>query len=378
MSDRDHFTELSYKMLQKDDLAQQDRQFWVEYILRLLRGKDMIETYTLGDVIEWNFTGDNIVFTQEQLEIPLDQLLGYYVYDWGAATTIYAYKLDGNDVYIIGLVGEDIVVQKIDTTSGNVTTLTGLTLDGGTLTDIAIDSNGLVYAVGDNAIGESDSKFAVWDGTEWTDIPTPGVLVNKCYVVDTIGTDVYIGGQFIDTDWPEASRVRELYKYDGSFTPLITDAVASGGAIWDMELDTDGNLYLGGPFDVLGGVTVYNVAKYTVSTGAVSAIGGGIQEDDGVVRVIHKDASGYIWVGWDISLGGDSVIHRWDGSQWDTLGGIDNTTRVFGITTIGEVGYCVGEFNNIYVWDGSWDIISTGTDKSYLAISSDTYGNIYV
>jgi len=373
-NDRDQFVDLSYSLLNNDELLQPDKQFWIEYILRFLKGKDLINTYSLGDVLEWNFTGDNIIFTEEQLQIPLDQLLGYFIYDWGGATTIRRFKWDGNDVYVIGLVGSDIVAQKIDTTSGTVTTLTGLTFGVG-LCDIAIDSNGLVYAVGDNTLGGSDSYFAVWNGIEWTDIPTPGVLVIKSYVVDAIGTDIYIGGQFIDSSWPTESRVRELFKYDGSFTVLISDAVASGGTIWDMELDTDGNLYLTGQFDVLDGVTVYNVAKYTVSTGVTSAIGSGIQ-DDGVPYAIHKDSSGYVWVGLDLSLGGTSVIYRWDGSLWENLN-IDAATTVYGITTIGEVAYCVGDFDNIYVWDGSWKIISTGTEKAYLAISSDSYGNIY-
>ena len=371
MSDRDHFTELSYKMLQKDDLAQQDRQFWVEYILRQLRGKDMIETYTLGDIIEWNFTGDNIVFTQEQLEIPISYLVTEYILDTTPAVHVLVRKMviDGNYIYGVGSFENgyngiaDTGIWKYDIRSGAYYSIgSGVKYPH----DIAIDSSGNILVVGNlteiNGDAGAVGGVAYWNGTLWAEVGTFGGASLAMGGVAVDGNDnFYICGAFVDIGDANGDRI---VKWDGaSFSSLAT---GRDNTVYCVATDASNNVYAGGAF-----------------TNYASVWGGSS----------WSDFSGFNGIVWNIVVDGTDIyfmgafttpypyITKWDGSEFSGFGNGTGGAIVGGggmtILSDGTV-YVVNAEPRMYGWDGSkWTSLETDFPDAH-SLVTDTNDNVYV
>jgi hypothetical protein len=138
-----------------------------------------------------------------------------------------------------------------------------------------------------------------------------------------------------------------------------------------LAVDGGGDLYIGGAFEIAGGVGVNNVAKW--SGGAWSALGSGV---DGNVSAMAVDAGGNLYVGGNFTTAGGvsaSNIARWNGTSWSPLGiGLNNPVRALAVDAAGNV-YAGGYFttaggvsvNFIARWDGAnWSALgSNGTNQ---------------
>lgn len=140
----------------------------------------------------------------------------------------------------------------------------------------------------------------------------------------------------------------------------------------------DGQLYAGGIFDTVGGITAQGLARWNGSSW--SGVGGFV----GFVYALAVSGSD-LYVGGAFSHAGDitaNCIAKWDGTNWSALGsGMDGGhprvgTRVQGLAVLGNDLYAHGEFTvpayYIARWDGRhWSGISGLGDVYALAASGD-------
>ena len=231
-----------------------------------------------------------------------------------------------------------------------------------------------LYAAGDfTGFGDVETlRIARWNGSQWAAV---GVINGPVYALLTndAGTMLWIAGHF-DRAGGQAGHLC-LTSWDGdSWAALITDIEADDDNPAIRALVQDGtDLYVGGNFCEIEGVSCNNVARYDINLGTWHACGGGV---DGVVRSIAVH-DGKIYVGGEFTTieGGTpcDYIAAWDSntSTW-TATGASNPPYWMGPVTVmtshGGALYvgCYGTQNSWYdepSWrvrkleSGSWEKI---------------------
>ncbi len=166
---------------------------------------------------------------------------------------------------------------------------------------IATDATGKVY-VGGN-IHDSDSTsargIATWSGSAWVSVG-PGID-DTVMAIAVDGDTVYAAGDF--QSLPDGTRGGGpvVAKRTGGTWSIIGTA---GGEIHALTVDSNGNLYAGGHFGGINGVTVNNVAKWDGNVW--SALGGGRD----TVYALAVDAMGNLYTG------GEGGFAGWNGQFW--------------------------------------------------------------
>jgi stage V sporulation protein SpoVS len=236
---------------------------------------------------------------------------------------------------------------------------------GGTFT--SVNNNGTNLTLG--------SRLAVWNGTYWSGVsqsPTSSSLNGQVYAVLVNGTDVYVGGQFVDvnnngTPLPTADYIA---KWNGtSWSALGSNGMGNGainGSVYALAMDDAGRLFVGGNFVNASNISV---ADYlAVWDGTWSAVGTSALNNP-VMALAASETSVYVG-GWFINAGGlapADYIAKWDGSNWSALGnnGSGNGALndvVDAIAVSGTNLYVGGHFTNasnksaadyIAKWNGS-------------------------
>lgn len=172
--------------------------------------------------------------------------------------------------------------------------------------------------------GSLSANYAArWDGSNWNRLGTAAKngVNNVVYSIVANGSNVYLGGDFT-TAYNTSSdlTVNCITRWDGSaFNQLGTGASGSGTPTV-KALATDGtNIYAGGAFSSMGGVSAANIAKWNGSSW--SALGTGT--NNAVNSILFKDASN-IYIGGDFTSADGSArkyIARWNSSSWQDVGG---------------------------------------------------------
>ncbi|MFN8469804.1 MAG: PxKF domain-containing protein [Caldilineaceae bacterium] len=197
-------------------------------------------------------------------------------------------------------------------------------------------------------------------------------------VVDGAG-NLYAGGTFTTIGGVTANRVA---KWNGTiWTPLGN---GTNGNVSTLALDPSGNLYVGGAFTTAGDVTANRIAMWNGSSW--SDLGGGM---DNTVSTLAFDRSGNLYAGGSfISAGGTAAkyIAKWNGSSWsDVSGGMDNPVTALAFDAGGSL-YAGGSFINaggttakyIARWNGSsWSDVGGGMSAAVNALALDSSGNLY-
>lgn len=170
----------------------------------------------------------------------------------------------------------------------------------------------------------------------------------------------------------------------------------TNGPVYCSTVDSEGNLYVGGAFTIVGDVVSYGVAKWDGSRWSSIAPR---TESNFAVEAMVTDAQGNLYVGGNfIDIGGISALRiaRWDGTKWHKMGaglgynGAASFDRVkaIAISPTGEV-YAAGRFtesngvivNNIARWNGSsWKPLGDGFNASspeVNALAIDSNGDLY-
>ena len=79
-----------------------------------------------------------------------------------------------------------------------------------------------------------------------------------------LGGDLYLGGQFAQAGGMTVNNVARYNPTTNTFSALGSGTVGTNGSVFGL-VALGGDLYLGGYFTKAGGVTVNNVARYTVT-----------------------------------------------------------------------------------------------------------------
>lgn len=243
--------------------------------------------------------------------------------------------------------------------------------------DVAVSGSD-IYAAGRFKIagGTAANHIAKWDGANWsalgdgTDFPVSSIAID--------GQDMYACGVFGKAG---GISVNGIARWDGSSWSAL------GGGITSPQLglynanavavDVNHQLYLGGNFKSIDGVSANNIAKWNGS--AWSSLGDGLNS---FVNVIATDGD-KVYAGGSFTLAGGNPASRlamWDGSTgtWSEIGGGVNST-VFDIVVQDGDLYIAGNFteaggmeaNRVAKWNSStntWSTFGSGTDKSVNAL----------
>ncbi len=243
--------------------------------------------------------------------------------------------------------------------------------------------DGELYAGGGftTAGGVAANHIAKWDGNQWTPLGlgTNGVV----HTLALFNGELYAGGEFSSAG---GVAVNSIAKWDGNQWAPLESGVGTWwsdwfipGSIWNPGTVTaltvfDGELCVGGVFQIAGSVTVNHIAKWDGSQW--SPLGSGMS--GGVSALAVHD--GELYAGGDFTTAGGVAANRiakWDGSRWLALGsGMSSAVSALamldgelyaggGFTTAGGVAA-----NRIAKWDGSqWSALGSGMNSEVRALA---------
>lgn len=156
----------------------------------------------------------------------------------------------------------------------------------------------------------------------------------------------------------------------------------SNGSVYVLAKDNSGNIYAGGDFTQIGGVSASKIAKYDGTSW--TALGSGLNN---TCYAIYVDDSGNVYAGGSFTTAGGisaNYIAKYDGTSWTALGNLNGNVRAItlynGNITAGGYFTQDGETTLHYVayWDGTnWNDLGQGTNSSVLALSASG-SNLYV
>jgi hypothetical protein len=223
------------------------------------------------------------------------------------------------------------------------------------------------------AFGQSTIKDVNW-------ISIPGTNKNVSALVVSPAGVLYAAGSFDSTGSEKANNVA---CWNGS----AWSALGSGtnGTVYALAVDDSGNMYAGGNFDTAGNVRVNHVARWNGTTW--SALDSGMSGNVGALTVDHAGnlcAEEFF----DSASHGYARISRWNSHTWNSLGNSVFSGNAWGNSVInGMSSLAVNDSNNvfthsgelIYKWNGSkWDTIGgVGGNSDINTIAIDKSNNLY-
>ena len=234
-----------------------------------------------------------------------------------------------------------------------------------------------------------------------SDFSPPGVTccagTDEIYVVLSVGTDVYIGGQFSEVG--RQSGTRSIARWDGRRWHDLDGGVDATGifdGVYDMAVAGD-DLYVVGTFKKAGTLNTAGIARWNMTTQTWHTVGSGVGPDTGGLNTVAV-AGNTVFVGGNFTrMDGvpASNIAVWNGTTWSALaGGVlhqspnEDNVAVNDIGVNGEAVYVAGSFefavnldgvdditaNNIAVWQPStqrWAGLGSGTSATVNALALD-------
>lgn len=241
--------------------------------------------------------------------------------DGGMNASVLALEYDGGIWYAGGAftTAGSNAAQYVAQYDGNEWTCLGASnaLDG-LVHDMAFDANGDLVVVGAflNVSGSSQFGNAKWSpsASAWSKIGA-GCAIGTTLTV-AIGNDntYYLGGQFTTAAGSTVNRVVQFY--GGSWFAMGT---GMNDQVNSLRY-ANGKVYAGGDFASAGGIDVGNLAQWSVSGSAWSAIGASGADD--VVSVVDVGLDGTLYVGGKFD-NLDSVaaqsIGSWNGLQFTSM-----------------------------------------------------------
>jgi hypothetical protein len=198
-------------------------------------------------------------------------------------------------------------------------TVLGQGLDMVNIYALAASATGKAYVSGEqlrNPEGETTFRgfIAQWDGEKWTQ---PGMSkLNSCLSITHIALE-QAGGMYASCSGSEPGEL--IFYWDGrDWITITTQLGGEAPAVYDMQVDKDGQLCIGGSFTSVSNVPAQYIACWDGASWR--ALGDSVNER---VNALAFDPGGELYaVGFFTEAGGLPADHaaRWDGKSWHTLG----------------------------------------------------------
>ncbi|HSA34507.1 MAG TPA: hypothetical protein P5077_12345, partial [bacterium] len=159
------------------------------------------------------------------------------------------------------------------------------------------------------------------------------------------GEDLYIGGTFGAVNGVTASNIARLDISSGTWYPLGTGV---DNVVWHLAMDGAGTLFASGYFQNAGGIAVDDLARWdgaawsAVESGNVTAL---VSNEEGNIYAAIGDTGGYQGRQWFYE------VNLWNGSTWTTIGSFNGEVTALANKGPGSL-YAAGYFtaaNNIAV-----------------------------
>lgn len=255
------------------------------------------------------------------------------------------------------------------------------------VTAIAVVGGGNVFVGGNfNQVNVgpspvSASRIAHWNGAAWSALGSGGGngISGQVYALRVIAGNLYAGGNFNQVNVGAAVTAHRLARWNGSTWLSVGTGGGEGvdGIVRAMTV-VDDELYVGGDFTHrnLGAAAGANRAlRWTgIDWDELGSAGNGVPISITAMAVLD----GNVYVGGEFTqVGGISAnyLARWDGSTWSTVGsagGNGADASIFALTVSGSDLYAGGNFTQVNVgapiaanrvarWNGStWSALGSG------------------
>ncbi len=287
--------------------------------------------------------------------IPADHIARWDGSTWSnmgnATAPVRALATRGSDVYAAG---QFILIGG--TFANHVAKWNGSTWSG-----LGSGTTGNVYALrvygGDLYVGgtfgfagaQPVNNIAMWDGTGW--LPLGAGTGATVRAIDVSGTHVFVGGDFQFAGGVSAKHVAQ---WDGAAWLPLGSGV--NGNVRAVRVLGD-KVYVGGNFTNAGGTTALGLAVWDQTTETWSEVGGGLTSSSSIDPTVWSMTS----IGTNLYIGGDfngvggistRFLAAWNGTGWTTSA---TSTPLYAYTLWpdGSRVYVGGHTGNIRAWTGS-------------------------
>lgn len=220
--------------------------------------------------------------------------------------------------------------------------------------------------------GNPAAAVARWDGTQWRALGTAAALAEPGAFIRALavqGADLYVGGSFGSLGGVSAGAVA---RWNGTDWSALGDGV--NGVVNALAF-MGGRLYAGGLFSSAGGVAASHIASWDGATW--SPLGSGLNNPYGYVLSLAVGDQDHLFVGGYFDQAGGAATRRvacWDGARWSSLGtGLDGTyPMAYAMSAHGANLYVGGSFDTagdanamrIGLWNGArWDALAPGAGQ---------------
>jgi|GEM_PF-4631047 len=219
----------------------------------------------------------------------------------------------------------------------------------GSLEAVEVDQDDIVYVGGtfSNAGGVNARNIARWNGTSWSAMG--GSLNNTVYDIEIdIQNRIYVGGSFTGlASGSSLTPINRVGRWSGAnWGPL---ANGTNGTVYSVYSNGQGRVYAGGSFTNAGSTATSNIALYNLNGGTWSALGSVANNGtNNTVRKVILGNSGILAGGEFTMAGGNQALRiaAFNGSSWASVGqGFSDTVYDLAIDQMNDL-YAVGAFVN--------------------------------
>jgi hypothetical protein len=221
----------------------------------------------------------------------------------------------------VGDANGDYIV-KWNPITGTLSSL-GTGLAGGNCECLFTAPNGDIYAGGSftSAGGVANTAYiAKWNGTTWVSLSTTSLGAIVWAMGWGLDGTLYVGGEF--TNAGGVANADAICRYTGTSWAAVGDVLGANGAVADIKIAKNGDLYMTGSFTSVNSITVNYIAKYvgTPTAGTWSALGSGLSAQ-GITLAIANN--GWVYVGGAFTTANGVTCNRiasWNGITFAPLG----------------------------------------------------------
>jgi hypothetical protein len=250
------------------------------------------------------------------------------------------------------------------------------------VSSLLVRPSGELLAAGtfQTAGGGPASNVASWNGSAWA--PLGGGTNDHVEPLAHLpGGDVAAGGLFTIAGGVPANRVA---RWNGTSWSPLTGGSGPSDTVFAVLTSPNGSLTVAGEFTAIGGITAAGIAQFDGTSW--SAMGGGVGLNAGVTTLARLQNGDVVAAVSPASPPWGSVLRRWNGTSWSTIGTADAVVLAMTVLANGDlvVGGWFWSIDGVAAarvarWNGTtWSSLGSGLDGSALRLLQLQSGDLVV